>query len=271
MFQSIILGIIQGLTEFIPVSSSGHLALLPKLFNWEEQSTSFDVILHGGTLFALLFVYRFKLLDIFKSIGKDKTTNKLVINIVIATIPAAVIGLIFKDTIDDKLKSNWIIAFMLVQIGLLLILADFYLKKRKPVQTKKPATSGKGQYTSLSSLSALLIGLAQPISFIRGTSRSGITTLAGLTQKMDLKSALDFSFLISIPIITMAFAYGLLDILKNGAGDESFSNMAAGFLASFISGLIAINFMLKFTARIGLKWFGVYRIILGLVVILIII
>ena len=256
MLEAIFLGIIQGLTEFIPVSSSGHLVLLPELLDWEERSTTFDVFLHGGTLLALLFHYRKYLYHLLKkSLHKNGNERNLIAGILIGSIPAGILGFVFKDFIDDNLKSTTIVALALIIVGLVFILTDYLPrpdKKTSKVSIKK----------------AIIIGFFQPLAFIRGTSRSGITILGGLTQKLDLKSAVNFSFLLGIPIISAVFLYDLFDIISNGAGEENFSQLSVGFIASFIFGLIAIKFMLKFVTRTGLKWFGVYRLVLGLIIIL---
>lgn len=257
MLEAIFLGIVQGLTEFIPVSSSGHLIILPDLLKLSPQSTAFDVFVHGGTLLALLIAYRKKIWNILTNV-KEKSIQKLIINLIIATIPAAGLGLIYQKFFDAKLKSLYLAAAMLSIVGFALIYADYWLKKQKERES----------YEKMKPKNALVIGAMQPLAFLRGTSRSGITILAGLTQKLDLKNAVDFSFLMSIPIVGLAFGYDVLQLIQDGVGKGQETNLAVGFIAAFISGLLAINLMLKFVNRTGLKWFGVYRIALSLVILI---
>jgi len=271
MIEAILLGLIQGITEFIPVSSSGHLVIIPELFNLNAESTAFDVFIHGGTLLSLLIIYRKKIWNILTSL-KEKNTQKLSINIIIATIPAAIIGFLYQKYLDDQLKSVYLTAAMLTIVGIVFILTDFWMKQK---ESKVNSTAGSANpsnnfksYESLNWKNAAVIGLMQPLAFLRGTSRSGITILAGVSQRMDLKNAVDFSFLMSIPIIAGAFVFETLNIIKDGAGGESGVHLAVGFITAFISGLLAINFMLKFVNRMGLKWFGIYRLTLSLLIII---
>lgn len=263
MFEAIVLGIIQGATEFIPVSSSGHLLLLPNIFGWEEQSTTFDVFLHGGTLCSLIIYYRKILLNLYqKAIAKEKEAWEGIVKIIIATIPAAAAALAMKLALEDQFKSAELAIFNLIIIGIIFILIDIKLKLGKEASTTNILDTLKGvKYKD-----ALLIGLFQPLALLRGMSRSGIVIIGGITQKLDLKQAVDFSFLIGIPIIALAFAGDLLEIIVNGLGEEKLLHLIIGFITAFISGLIAIQIMLKIINTTGLKWFGVYRIILGLIV-----
>jgi undecaprenyl-diphosphatase len=263
--QAFILGLIQGLTEFIPVSSSGHLVLLPELFNWEAQSTTFDIILHGGTLLALLIYFRERLLKILKgTIQKNEKERSLFIKLVLGTIPALLVGFIitlvnksFDDVIDESMKSNWVIVVMMIALGILLIVSDYvFTHNRKTVK-------------KINNKNAIIIGIGQCLAYIRGTSRSGVTILTGLTQGLDRHAAAEFAFLIGIPIIAAAFFGDLLFFLMDDARESiSVENAVVGFLTAFISGLLAIRFMLRFLSNNGLKVFGIYRIVLGIVIIL---
>lgn len=254
MFEAIFLGIIQGLTEFIPISSSGHLLVLPDFFGWEENSTTFDIVLHGGSLLALLIHYKKTLLNIVLK------NQKFALNIGIATLPALIIGFLFKDQIDEHLKSITLTAVMLILVGIIFILAD----------TKNKKNSRKSEIRELPLKTIFIVGLLQPLAFIRGTSRSGITIIGGLTKDLTLKQAANLSFLLGIPVIGAAFAYSIFEILfktqESGAEDISF--LIFGFLSAFIASLISIKFMLKFINTIGLKWFGVYRIALAIIIII---
>ncbi len=254
MIEAIILGIIQGLTEFIPVSSSGHLLLAPKILGWDEQSTSFDIVLHGGTLLALIIFYNFKLLP--KKKDSITTTAKEWTKIFLGILPAAIIGGLFEDQIDKTFKSALFAAFMLITIGVTMIYADYFVSKQTKLKKE------------LSFRNAGIIGLLHPLAYIRGTSRSGITILAGVFQKIELKTAVNFSFIIGIPLIGGAFLLDVYDLIQNGGSGENTAHLLIGFIAAFISGLIAINFMLNTIEKTGLKWFGLYRILLGILVII---
>jgi undecaprenyl-diphosphatase len=261
ILHALILGLIQGLTEFIPVSSSGHLALLPKLFGWSEQSTTFDVVLHGGTLLALLTFFYPKLIKMGTGfLKKDKVSQNLVYKIIIGSIPAGILGAILSlgnkitdDKIDNIMKNDIFMITMLISVGILLILADYLFKNNKK------------KLSEISFKKVNIIGVTQCLSLIRGTSRSGITIIAGLSQKLTREEAAEFSFLMGIPLITMAFSYSVFELITSESSGLTLSSLIIGFIASFISGLIAIKFMLSFLKSKGLAVFGIYRIILALI------
>ncbi len=251
IIQAIILGLVQGLTEFIPVSSSGHLYLIPKLFGWSEHSTAFDIMIHGGTLLALLLYFRKDLFDHLKS-----KNWKLFINLAVASVPALAAGYLFQDLFDEKLKSIWYAISAMIIVGALLIAADYVFKNQK--RTVEDITPRN----------ALYIGVAQILSLIRGVSRSGITILAGLVNGLSRKEAARFSFLLSIPVTAAVVAFQSLKIIKGEVIPESSLALFIGFLASFISGYFAIKFMLKFLENQGLKIFGIYRLIFAIILII---
>ena len=263
--QAIILGLIQGLTEFIPVSSSGHLALIPKLFGWETQPTSFDIILHAGTLFALLIYFFPKLKKLFKGIMKKNESDiDLGKKIIIGSAPAAILGIIIaglnfatNDRVDQILKSNIILISMLILIGLLFILADSRIKNN----TKKISEIGIKN--------TIIIGLTQCLSLIRGTSRSGITILTGIKQGLSRKEAAEFSFLMGIPLLSFAVFYQIGKFALQKNFEIEIQLLIVGFITSFISGYFAIKFMMKFLQFRGLAIFGIYRIILAIIAIII--
>jgi len=252
LLQSIILGIVQGLTEFLPVSSSGHLVIIPYIFNWEEHSTSYDVVLHGATLLALIIYFYKDLIKIIKKFDK-----KMIVNLIIVSIPIGIVGFFFEDFIDKNFKNHIIISFMLILIGILLIFSE------------KFSTANNKTLKNINKLDSFIIGLFQIFSLIRGTSRSGITLIGGLFRKLSLQEALRFSFLAGIPIMTVVFAKQLFELNQNPS-DENFTILISGFLSAFISGLLGISFMMKFVKKIGLIPFGIYRIVLGIIVLIVI-
>lgn len=250
-FQSFILGVIQGLTEFIPLSSSGHLVIIPELLGWESHSTALDITLHTGTLLALLIYFRKDLIAIIKKLDKN-----LAFKLILSSIPAGLVGLFFEDFIDKNFKSTMIIALMLIVVGVVMI----FIRKIKINSTKV--------IQDLQFKNALYIGCFQTIALIRGTSRSGITILGGLFNKLSLKEATRYSFLMAIPIIAAVSTKQIIKFKEFGFENLMINTLITGFLSSMLSGLISIKFMMNIFEKIGLKYFGVYRVILGFLIIL---
>ena len=253
IIQSFILGIIQGLTEFIPVSSSGHLVIIPEIFGWEQQPTSFDIIIHSATLLALLVYFYQDIKSLILNIRKKKQ-QKLLLNLIIITIPAGLVGLLFENFIDKNFKDVQVIIVMLIVFGIIFILTEkLFLENTKKIEKLTP-------------FSALLIGLGQTLSLIRGTSRSGITILGGLFQGLSRQEAARISFLAGILIVGAATLKQFVGFSSSGLGTLGPGSIIVGFTAAFISGLISIRFMLSFLKSNGLVVFGIYRIILGLLI-----
>ncbi|EKD33045.1 MAG: hypothetical protein ACD_76C00099G0004 [uncultured bacterium] len=253
IIQSIILGLVQGITEFLPISSSGHLLLLPKLFNWPESGLVFDVAMHLATLLAVVWVFRSDLLEIIK--GKNIRLAKLM---VVASVPIAIIGFFIKDLVDIVRNSQTAIA-MLIVFGLVLMFADMYSRKSN-AQTDK---------NNVSYARALVIGLAQVISLIPGVSRSGATISAGLFAGLDRVNAAKFSFLISIPAIFGAGLVTVFDVFQSGESIE-WVPIFAGFVSALVFGSIAINLLLKFVQKNSYSVFVWYRIAFAVISALII-
>lgn len=255
LLQAVVLALIQGLTEFIPVSSSGHLVIIPYLFNWEQQSVTFDLVLHIGTLGALLFFYRKRLMGLITGIfsNDQKVRNdarKLALNLIITTIPAVIAALIFEDLITSTFSSINVVIISLTVIGILLIYLDNYQKKN----TKK--------LTNLTQKSALTIGLLQSLALIRGVSRSGITMIGGILSGLDRKNAADYAFLAGITVISASMFKVVLDLTDATVSFDPLI-LITGLVVSFASGLFAINFLISYLQNYGLKIFGYYRIMLA--------
>lgn len=278
VFQSIVLGIIQGITEFIPISSSGHLDLIPRLLNWENPSTVFILFLHLGTLLALLYYYR-KLIAkylkvVFKFLRrnqklkvKEKKDLDAMKNVLIAVMPALFIGIIFEkvisgfyDNTEDIKTIGLVILIPLILIGIIFLFEDRIFKKNKL------------QIDELRGYKALIVGLAQAMAFIRGVSRSGITLLAGQVVGLKRVSAAEFSFLMSIPVLTATSIYSIFKLLKLQSNEiqNELGLALVGAFAAFVSGLIAVKFLLRFLQSNSLKIFGIYRIVFGVIILLII-
>jgi undecaprenyl-diphosphatase len=234
-FQIILLSIIQGLTEFLPISSSGHLILAPIIFNFEDQGLALDAILHLGTLLAIIIFFRKELTDLTKGLFDRQGSpemHHLAWGIVIASFPAGLIGLF---------GGEWI---------------DRYSSK---------SANSNAELNRLSLRQILFIGCAQTIALLPGTSRSGITIAAGLFSNLSHTSATRFSFLLGAPIIFAAGMHKLLQFILHPAPVQTYSNLhlAIGLGISFLVGLLAIQLLLKIVARVGLLPFILYRVILA--------
>jgi undecaprenyl-diphosphatase len=249
-FQALILGAVQGMTEFLPVSSSGHLILAPVLLGWKEQPLAFDAVIHLGTLAAILVALRG---DLPKLVA-DRC--RLGWTILAASVPALAAGFLFKDQIETALRSPAVVAASLAAWGLLLWAAD---RQAKPGAENDVACVGYHR--------AMLIGAAQAIALIPGTSRSGVTITAGLFTGLSREAAARFSFLLGIPAIAAAGGSVLLDVLL-GAEPVAAFPLAVGFLSAFGFGLLAIRFLLRLLKTASYVPFAVYRLLLAAVVLL---
>lgn len=250
ILKAIILGIVQGLTEFLPISSTAHLILLPWFFEWhgELNTLTFDVALHGGTLFSLLLCFYKDWLDIFI---RDR---KMLLYIVIGTIPAGLAGLLLKDFVEDTFRNPLIIVFTLIFFGILMLVAEWFTKKKVAFHKEK-----------LSLADVLFIGCAQAIALIPGVSRSGVTITAGLFRNIYRHEAARFSFLLSTPVIAGAFILETITIANN-PDNFSFDLITAGFISAAISGYIAIKFLLNFLKKYPLNIFVYYRFLLAVII-----
>jgi undecaprenyl-diphosphatase len=237
VLSSIFLGILQGLTEFLPVSSSGHLVLAQSFIpGFYQAGVTFDVILHFGTLFAVLFYFRGKLL---------KLGIKYLEFLVVATIPAVIIGFLFKGAIEGLFSSVKLVGVALILSGVLNLI------------TYKADSLGK----SLNFKNTFLVGVAQAAAIIPGLSRSGSTIFAAVKQGIKPKEAVEFSFLLSVPAILGA---NILEILGSGTGNGIFPiQYLFGFIAAFISGFFAIGVVLKFLLARKFNYFAFYCFFLG--------
>jgi len=258
-WQIVVLALVQGLTEFLPISSSAHLILVPVLSDWPDQGLAFDVVMHLGTLTAVIWYFKKDVLqlsiDWTQSCFKKERVGKsrLAWMVIIATIPVGAAGLLFNDYIDNVLRSPIVIAWATIGFGLLLGLADFFGKNKN--------TQNEHQ---LSWKSGIMIGFAQAIALIPGTSRSGITMTAGLFAGLTRQAAARFSFLLSIPTILMAGGYKTLKLIQEGNGVDWFS-MGLGYAISAISAYVCIHYFLKMLERMGMTPFVIYRVAQGII------
>lgn len=260
IIQAIFLGIIQGITEVLPISSSGHLVLVPWFFDFRDPGLSFDVALHLGTLFAIVgFFYR-DILNILKG-GLDLVTKKdpsdfyqkMFLFLASATVPGVLAGIFLEKYASDVFRNPVLIAFTLVLFGLVLFVADHLDIKPKTLQR-------------ISFSDGILIGISQALAIIPGVSRSGITISAGLFRKLTREDAAKFSFLLSVPIILGASIYELKDLSYESLFSSVF---AAGFIAAAISSFLSVKFLLSFVRNHNFNVFVYYRIILAAVIVVI--
>lgn len=264
-----ILAILQGLTEFLPVSSSAHLILPSAILGWKDQGLAFDVAVHVGTLLAVMLYFRQEVGNMavawVSTLNPSKTNDseqsaqslfdgKLTWWILFATIPAGLFGLLGKDFIEEHLRSALVIAVTTLLFGALLGYADIIAGKRLPHQNKSIEKLGfKG---------AMLIGLAQAIALIPGTSRSGITMTIGLMLGLSRENAARFSFLLSIPAIAMAGSYLTLKLVLS-TDPVNWVEIALGSSIAFICAYACIHYFLILLDRLGMMPFVIYRLILG--------
>ncbi|TBU95489.1 undecaprenyl-diphosphate phosphatase [Stutzerimonas kirkiae] len=254
-FHIIVLSLIQGITEFLPVSSSAHLILPSQLLEWPDQGQAFDVAVHVGTLLAVIMAFRRELLATsrgwFRHVlqGQASAESRLGWAIIIGTLPAALAGLIFEKHIEQYTRSMLVIAVTTILFGLVLWWADSKGKR-------------SDELDRMSWSKALLIGLAQVLALIPGTSRSGITLTAALLLGFNRQAAARFSFLLSIPLILAAGGLKTLELVESGNGAQ-WNDMLLGALLSFLSALLCIKLFLAALNRIGMLPFVIYRLALG--------
>ncbi|MGD8783173.1 MAG: undecaprenyl-diphosphate phosphatase [Thioalkalispiraceae bacterium] len=256
LIQIIVLAIVQGLTEFLPISSSGHLILVPQLTDWPDQGLAFDVAVHVGTLSAVVFYFRQDLTEMLlawlKSIPVAEQTpeSRLAWAIIIGSIPVGVGGLLLHDLADTVFRSPLVIAWATIGFGVLLGIADWFTPRQR-------------ELTTLTWTGALWIGIAQVLALIPGTSRSGITMTAGLLLGFTRQAAARFSFLLSIPAILMAGGYKSIKLLE--LPEVDWLSISLGIVLSAITAYLCIHYFLKLLDKMGMLPFVVYRIILGVI------
>ena len=257
LVQIIVLALIQGLTEFLPVSSSAHLILGGKVFGWADQGLVFDVATHLGTLFAVFVYFRKELLGMARSClrsrgaQQDRHNRSMVLFLVLASIPALLIGFLAHDLVEMYLRDVRIIAWTTIGFGILLWFADRVGAEDREIG-------------EMNLKSALLIGLAQAFALIPGASRSGVTITAGRLLGFSADSAARFSFLLAIPVIAAAGAYGAMRVFTGEAAIDWLQFVLAMVFAA-VAGWICIAAFLALLKRVGLVPFVIYRLALGVI------
>lgn len=254
--EAIVLGAVQGLTEFLPVSSSGHLILFPAFFQWDAQSIAFDVAVHVATLGAILVAMWSRISAWTREIRKgNRAARYLAMYLVLATIPAGLFGVFAHDWLEMQ-RTLPVVGFMLILWGVILYVADVVSERVKRTVIKDE---------QISLWLALAVGIGQAIALIPGVSRSGVSMSTGMFLGMDRKTAANFSFLLAIPAILGAGLVTVFDVVESGL-DVSVAALVAGCIAAFVTGVFAIRLLFAVINRGGFKWFALYRVILGCIV-----
>ncbi len=267
LYQVIVLAVVQSLTEFLPISSTAHLALIPRLFGWtnpELNSLDFDIALHFGTLAAVvIYFFRDWLQIVLNGLGvryghddEISHNHRLLWLLVMATLPVGIFGYIFKQQAETVWRSSYVIGITLIGVGVLMWFADRATRLKK----------GIGE---VSVRDALTIGAAQALAIVPGVSRSGITISAGLFRDLDRPAAARFSFLLSTPALTAAALSAFHDLhkaMKAGAASIDAQTMAVGVIVSAVTGWLVIALFLRFLRNHSLRFFVYYRIIFGIIV-----
>lgn len=257
--QIVVLAIVQGLTEFLPISSSGHLVIVPYLVDWTDQGLAFDVAVHFGSLIAVCVFFREDIMGLLRGgvniLSGDFRTPQahMALAIGLGTIPAAVAGLAFAGWIETNLRDPAVIVGTLSGYGILMALADRYAKRTRGISDVKISD-------------ALIIGTAQALSLVPGTSRSGITITAGRLLGFERQDAARFSFLLSAPVILLATVYKGAGLVL-GDAPVAWSELALGVLVAAVVAYVSIDFFMRVVSRIGLAPFAIYRLMLAAVIV----
>jgi undecaprenyl-diphosphatase len=259
LFQAIVLGIVQGLTEFLPISSSGHLRIVPAFAGWEDPGAAFTAVIQLGTMAAVVLYFREDLLRIARAwlaalrdpSRRSELDARLGWYLILGTVPIVIFGVAFKDQIENGARDLYLIGTTLIVLGLVLLAAEKVSRRDRDL-------------SSITRRDAVVIGFAQALALIPGVSRSGATITAGLFLGMDRVSAARFSFLLSIPAVVLSGLYELKDVVNGSAeGAAGLGPTAVATVLAFISGYLSIAFLLKFLTTHTTGVFVAYRIVLG--------
>ena len=266
-FKAFVLGIVEGLTEFLPISSTGHLIIAGDLLNFQgPEVNTFSIAIQAGAIFAVCWFYRVRLVKVITGFWKPSKERQLVINLIVAFLPAAILGVLFADLIESFLFNPITVAIALVLGGLII----FWVENRHAELNIQPRVH---EMDDMSARDAFYVGCMQCIAMIPGTSRSGATIIGGLVLGLSRRAATEFSFFLAIPTIFGATIYSLAKIFLKVSTQQTFiwtTNMTVGFtvgfVVSFLSALIVVKWLLRYVSSNDFKAFGWYRIIFGLVI-----
>lgn len=258
MVKALFMGILEGLTEFLPISSTGHLIVAGSLIGFDSEYMAFKIAIQLGAVLAVVFEYRARFLHVVRHVGRDAQVNRFVAHLAVAFVPAAVIGLLFDDIIESVLFNPISVATALVIGGFLIL----WIEKRQ--QSRPPKVL---RVEDMTWRDALAVGLAQVLSLIPGTSRSGSTIMGGMVWGLERKVATEFSFFLAIPVMVAATGYSIVKNLHVFTAQDV-GLIAIGFVAAFASGLLAVKALLRFVATRNYVPFAYYRIVFGVIILL---
>ncbi|EGV36540.1 undecaprenyl-diphosphate phosphatase [Neisseria weaveri] len=253
LFKALILGIVEGLTEFLPISSTGHLIVIGDLLNFHSNGKVFEIAIQLGAVLAVIFEYRKRFTHVVSHIGRDQKVNRFVLNLAVAFIPAAVVGLLFSKQIKTFL-------FNPITVAAALILGGFFI-----LWVERRQTTRKPKVTNVDDMrirDALVVGCAQIFALVPGTSRSGSTIMGGMLWGLERKVATEFSFFLAVPVMIAATTYDVLKHYKLFSAQD-IGLIVVGFVAAFVAGLLAVKALLKFVSAKNYVPFAYYRIVFG--------
>ena len=269
LLKVIIIGIVEGITEWLPVSSTGHIILVDEFVKFNETESfkeMFDVVIQLGAILAVVVIYFKRLWPLNRRedtgrIGWNKEKLILWAKILVACVPAGIIGILFDDKIDEIFFNPYVVSITLIVYGVAFILVEIYNRKRKFTVTEVAGITFKN---------ALIIGVFQVLALIPGTSRSGATIIGAMIIGIDRTSAAEFTFFLAIPVMLGASLLKILKFLKDGGGFTGTQAiyLGAGMAVAFVVSVVVIKFLMSFIKKHDFKPFGIYRIVLGIVVLL---
>lgn len=265
--KAFILGIVEGLTEFLPISSTGHLIIAGDILNFDgPEVNTFSIAIQAGAIFAVCWFYRMRLWSIAKNFFKPGPDRRLTINLIVAFLPAAILGVIFADLIEELL-------FNAVSVAVALIVGGFIIFWIEKIHAKRDYAPRVPKMDDMTVKDAFLVGCMQCIAMIPGTSRSGATIIGGLVLGLSRKAATEFSFFLAIPTIFGATVYSLAKIFLRVSNEHSFIwtndmtlGFIVGFVVSFVSALAVVKWLLRYVSSNNFNAFGWYRIVFGLII-----
>ncbi|WP_165006598.1 undecaprenyl-diphosphate phosphatase [Neisseria yangbaofengii] len=258
LLKALILGVVEGLTEFLPISSTGHLIVVGDLLNFHSNGKVFEIAIQLGAVLAVIFEYRQRFGKIIRGIGKERTANRFALNLAVAFVPAAAVGLLFSKQIKLYLFNPVSVAMMLVLGGFFIL----WVEKRQQSRAPKVAN-----VDDMRPIDAFVVGCAQICALVPGTSRSGSTIMGGMLWGLERKVATEFSFFLAVPMMIAATFYDILKHYKSFTLQD-IGLIAVGFTAAFFAGLLAVKALLKFLATKNYVPFAYYRIVFGSLILL---
>lgn len=253
LLKALLLGVVEGVTEFLPISSTGHLIVTADLINFNSTEKVFEIAIQLGAVLAVVYEYRQRFGHVLMNLGRDEQVNRFVLNLAVAFMPAALVGFLFASKIKEFLFNPITVAVALVIGGLIMLWAEH---RHKTVQPRVLSVD------DMTAKDALVVGCAQILALIPGTSRSGSTIIGGMFGGLERKVATEFSFFLAVPIMFAATGYQILKYREHFSSDD-IATITIGFVAAFISGLFAVRALLKFLASKNYVPFAWYRMIFG--------